>query len=215
MTITIRLINDASIAPKDFDTITQVVQHFVPLVTTAWNIPDVVVVNGGTPVAGDWLVYATEKNRRVGAGGYHETKAGVPVAYCSPRASGRLFGAYIKALVIKGKQIHGAIYTPGLATVLCHEIAEMLCDPQIATISSVDSKGRNWLVEVCDHCFGSYSTIVINGINCILPDVTTPSFYNTAGTAPYSILGACPAPFTMTPKGYAYYKDEKGMLIKI
>ena len=215
MTITIRLINDASIAPKDFDTITQAVQHFVPLVATAWNIPDVIVVNGGTPATGDWLIYATEKNRVTGAAGYHKTQAGVPIAYCSPRAAGRLFGTYVKALIIKGKQLHPGLYTPGLVTVLCHEIAEMLCDPQVATISPVDSKGRHWLVEVCDHCFGSYSNIVVNATNCVLPDVTTPSFYNPTGTTPFSILGACPAPFTMTPKGYAYYKDDKGMLVKI
>ena len=215
MTITIRLINDAVIASKDFDTITQAVQHFVPLVTTAWNIADVTVVNGGTPVAGDWLVYATEKNRHTGAGGYHETKAGIPVAYCSPKASGRLFGTYLKPLVIKGKQIHGAFYAAGLVTVLCHEIAEMLCDPQIATVSPVDNKGRPWLVEVCDHCFGSYTTFSVGPVNCVLPDVTTPSFYNLNGVAPFSILEACPAPFTMTPKGYAYYKNESGVLIKI
>jgi hypothetical protein len=215
VTITIRLINDAAIAPADFDTITQAVQHFVPLVTTAWNISDVTVVNGGTPTDGDWLVYATEKFRHTGAGGYHETKAGIPIAYCSPKASGRLFGTYLKPLIIKGKQIHGAFYAAGLVTVLCHEIAEMLCDPQIATVSPVDSKGRPWLVEVCDHCFGSYTTFSVGPVNCVLPDVTTPSFYNLNGVAPFSILGACPAPFTMTPKGYAYYKDDKGLLQRI
>lgn len=215
MAITIRLINDCNIPATDFDTVTKSLQYFVPLVTNAWKIPGVTVVNGGTPVAGDWLVYATEKFRHASAAGYHSTIDGVPVSYCSLRASGRLFGTFNKGLVLRGKRITVDRYTPGLVTTLAHEIAEMLCDPQIATVSAVDKQARAWLVEVCDHCFGSYSKFTIGAVNCILPDVTTPAFYNLQGVAPYSINAACPAPFTMTPKGYAFYKDATGTLVKI
>jgi hypothetical protein len=210
--ITIRLINDCGIDTASFDVVTKAVQYFVPLVAKAWNIPDVTVVNGGTPVDGDWLVYATEKNRVLGALGYHKTKAGVPVAYCSLKAvSNKLFGLYHRPLVVKGKTIRAATYTSGLVTVLCHEIAEMLCDPQIATLSSIDAQGRNWLVEVCDHVYGSNFMFG----NCVLPDVTTPAFYSLTGKAPFSLQNATSAPFTMTPKGYGYWKDAKGVLTKI
>lgn len=212
---TIRLINDAGLTDADFQTLTGGVAQFVPMVTKAWGMKDVQVTSGGLPVVGDWLVYITEKNRHTGAAGYHQTLNGYPVAYCSPRASGRLFGTYIKPLVLKGKTIHGAFYTPGLITTVCHEIAEMLCDPYIQTISSVDAQGRKWLVEVCDHAFGSFQVAIIDGKNLILPDVTTPAFYNLNGKAPFSIFNACPAPFTMTAKGYAYYMDANGKLVKI
>ena len=210
--ITIRLINDCGVTAADFDTVTKAVQYFVPLVTKAWNISPVTVVSGGTPVAGDWLVYATEKNRAVGAAGYHKTIAGVPVAYCSLKAvGGKIFGLYHRAMVVKGKTVRAATYSSGLVTVLCHEIAEMLCDPQIATLSPQDKPGRQWLVEVCDHVFGSYSMLGTS----VLPDVTTPSFYNQLGVGPYSIFHAATAPFTMTPTGYGYWKDSKGILNKI
>lgn len=212
---TIRLINDANIPASDFEKIVNAVKHFTPLVTKAWNIPDVTIESGGDLQPGDWLVYATEKYRHTGASGYHSVKNGVPISYCSPKASGRLFGNYIKPLVIRGKMIHGALFTPGLVTTICHEIAEMLCDPYITTISSKDFKDRNWLIEVCDHVFGSYQNFVSNGTNCILPDVTTPSFYDKNGAAPYSIFNAPVAPFVMTPKGYAYWMDSTGKLTKI
>ena len=214
---TIRLINDEGMAQKDFDTITKALQYFVPLVTKAWSIKDVTLVGGGTPVAGDWLVYATEKNRTVGAAGYHKTQAGVPVAYCSLKASGTIFGKYSKPVFSARlkKILFPAKYAGGLVTTLAHEIAEMLCDPQIATLSPVDKLNRNWLVEVCDHCFGFFTTYTVDGVDCILPDVTTPAFYDVNGKAPFSILGGATAPFTLTPKGYAYFKDATGKLVKI
>jgi hypothetical protein len=210
--ITIRLINDCGIDPTSFEIITKAVQNFVPKVATAWNIPHVTVINGGTPAPTDWLVYATEKNRSLGALGYHSVKAGVPVAYCSLKAVGsKLFGLYHRALTVKGKVIRPVTYSTGLVTVFCHEIAEMLCDPLIQTLSPVDKLNRHWLVEVCDHVAGMY---YMDGIN-VIPDVTTPAFYNLTGTAPYSILNSTNAPFTMTPKGYGYWRDDKGLLNKI
>ena len=210
--ITIRLINDCGIDPASFNIVTKAVQDFVPLVTKAWGIPDVTVVSGGTPAPTDWLVYATEKNRSTGALGYHTVKAGVPIAYCSFKAVGsKTFGLMHRALVVKGKTIRPATYSDGLVTVICHEIAEMLCDPQIKTLSPVDSLGRTWLVEVCDHVNGVF---FMSG-PCVVPDVTTPAFYDLKGKAPYSLQNSTNAPFTMTAKGYGYWKDSKGILNKI
>lgn len=210
--ITIRLINDCGIAAADFDTVTKAVQYFVPLVAKAWNIPDVTVVNGGTPAPTDWLVYATEKNRSVGALGYHSVKGGIPVAYCSLKAvANKLWGLYHRPMIVKGKTIRPATFSSGLVTVLCHEIAEMLCDPVINTLSPVDAQGRHWLVEVCDHVYGSY---LMFGA-CVLPDVTTPAFYDVAGKAPYSLQKATDAPFKMTSSGYGYWKNAQGVLTKI
>ena len=210
--ITIRLINDCGISDADFSTIADAVHHYVPLVANAWNIPNITVINGGTPVDGDWLVYATEKNRSLGALGYHTFKAGAPVAYCSLKAVGnKLWGLYHRAMVIKGKTIRQATYSAGLVTVLCHEIAEMICDPKIATLSAYDKLNRNWLIEVADHVYGSYFMYKAS----VLPDITTPSFYDLNGKAPFSLQSATNAPFTMTPKGYGYWKDATGKLVKI
>jgi len=212
---TIRLINDNNIAESDFQTLTKGVAQYVPLITQAWEIKDVTVVGGGAPVDGDWLIYLTEKGRRPFATGYHKVQGGVPVAFCSPKASFYMFGRYYKPVVIKGKVVRPTTYRTGLLTTICHEVAEMLCDPYIKTVSAVDSTGKKWLVEVGDHVFGSYKLVVIDGQNCILPDATTPAFYDLKGKAPFSIYGGATAPFTLTPKGYAYYMDATGKLVKI
>lgn len=213
--INIRLIDETGMAKADLDNITNAVQYYSAFVAKAWDLGALTVVSGGTALKGEWIIYITERKRKTGAAGYHTFENQTPVAYCSLKASGRLYGHYIKPLIIKGKQIHGAFYTSGLVTVICHELAEMLCDPKIETISAQDSLGRTWLVEVCDHVFGSYQNYVVNGNNCILPDATTPNFYKLGAAGPYDLFGAATAPFTMTPKGYAYYKDSTGKLVKI
>ena len=91
----------------------------------------------------------------------------------------------------------------------------MLCDPFIQTVSAVDNQGRKWLVEVCDHVNGNYFILNKNGVDCVLPDVTTPSFYDPKGAAPYDLMNKASAPFTLTDRGYAYYKDDQGNLHQI
>lgn len=205
------LVNEAGLADADLAIITKAVQYFVPLVTSAWKLPTYTVSTSTTAQAGAWNIYLTERNRHVGATGWHGIEGGLPVAYCSPRASYRLFGKYYKPFVIKGKQIYAARYSEGLVTTICHEIAEMLCDQKITTYSAPDSQGRKWLVEVCDHVFGSFLIYTVAGTDCVLPDVTTPAFYDLKGIAPYSLNNAVSAPFTMTVKGYGYYAGAKGL----
>ena len=212
---TIRLINDNELNEADFGAVTAAVAHFVPLVTKAWGLPTMAVVGGGLVQPGDWVVNITEKNKLSGANGYHEVVNGTPVAYCSLRSIGRTYGTYLKPLQINGKLIHPAIYSEGLVTVICHEIAEMLCDPQVNTYSKPDAQGRPWLIEVCDHVFGSYSFYSVNGKICVLPDITTPAFYEVNSKGPYSIFGGAIAPFTMSKSGYGFYKDTAGNLHRI
>lgn len=211
----IRLINDNELSDADLANVTAAVSHFVPLVAKAWNQPAMSVVAGGTPAPGDWVVNITEKNRVAGAAGYHDDVNGVPTAFCSLRASGRIYGTYLKPMVYKGNLVHPAIYTSGLVTVICHELAEMIGDPLIQSYSKPDSQGREWLIEVCDHVFGSYSYYSVNGNICIIPDVTTPAFYQVGSKGPWSIFGGAPAAFTMTKSGYGFYKGTNGALERI
>ena len=175
----------------------------------------VTVVGGGTPSATDWVVNITEKNKLAGASGYHEDINGVPVAYVSYKTAGRTYGTYLKPMTFLGKVIHPAIYSEGVVTVICHEIAEMLCDPQVNSYSKPDSQGREWLIEVCDNVFGVYQSITVNNQLCVIPDVTTPAFYDQHGQAPYDIFNTIQAPFIMSPKGYGYYYDLNNKLTKI
>ena len=205
------LVNDAGIADADFNNLVSATTSFVPRVTKAWGLGNFPITSSTKRADGAWNVILTDKNRKVGATGFHTIENGVPVAYCSPKAAARLYGHYTKPLVIKGKTVHGALYTEGLVTTICHEIAEMLCDQKLDKYAA-DATGKPWLVEVCDHVFGSYLLEVVNGNACVLPDVTMPAFYDINGKAPYSLNNAVSAPFTLTPKGYGYGKGPKGLV---
>ena len=211
---TLALINDEAISAADMQTLSKALKNFCDRVTTAWNLQPVTVVTAPTP--GAWTIHLTELKRATGALGYHTVEAGVPVAYVSLKAVvSKLWGVYYPARFFKKLQISPAIYTQGLITVLCHEVAEMLCDPAINTVSGKDAQGRQWLVEVCDHCYGSYASITVDGKVCVLPDVTTPAFYDVNGKGPFTIFDSVKAPFTFTPKGYGYYKSATGALVKL
>ena len=207
----IQIIDETGINAADTAALIDGLRYFTPLVTQAWGLEAVTV--GTDP--GDVTVYITERNRHLGAAGYHTVENGKVVAYISKNATPTLWGRYHKALVFKGRQIHGAVWESGLISVICHEIAELLVDPVIKNYSALDIKGRSWLIEVCDHVFGSYSMSTFGNNQCVFPDVTTPNFYKTNSVAPYSIFHGATAPFTMTPKGYGYYRDSTGKLTKI
>jgi hypothetical protein len=115
-------------------------------------------------------------------------------------------------MVFQGKLVHPALYSEGLVTTICHEIAEMIGDPMVTSFSSPDSKGRKWLMELCDPVFGSYSFYSVNGQIAILPDFALPSFYDVHGKAPFSFFGGATAAFTMTPAGYGYYEGPSGLV---
>ena len=114
----IRLMNQANIPSAQFDILSKAVQHYVPLVVAAWKLNACTVEANGSINAGDWVVYITEANRKNNAAGYHTEVNGVPVAYCSPKASYRTFGAFSKAFYVLKKLIHPDMYAPGLVTTI-------------------------------------------------------------------------------------------------
>lgn len=209
----VQLVNQAGIADNDFHTLVTAVGYFSGLVTKAWNVPDIAV----TTEAGDWVIYVTESNRQLGAAGYHKVVNGKPTGYVSPKGSGSsIFGVYYPVKYLKSlKKTIAERYVSGLVTVVCHELAEMICDPVIQTYSKPDSFGRSWLIEVGDHAFGGFFNKTFFGKICVFPDITTPAFYDLKGKAPFSIANLLTAPFKMSAKGYAYYKDANGKLVKI
>ena len=215
---TIQIDSDV-LSANDLNLITLAVQHFVPKITTAVGKPAVTVTTAPTP--GAWQVHLTEKNRHTGAAGYHVDENGTIAAYCSPRAAGRLWGHYTPALwtkptivkgkvVIPAKQIHGELYTPGLVTVICHEIAEMLSDENITNYTAPNAKGESWLLEVCDWVFGQYFHEVVGGQVCVYPNVALDNYHTLGAPAPYDLLGKVTAPFQLIKPAYAYKESPTG-----
>ena len=200
--------------PADLLNIEAAVKYFLSQIN-----PAVAVTT--TPTHGAEIVHITDLNRHAGASGYHVSVNGVPTAYCSPEAAYRLWGYYnsgiIPGITRNGKviyptrQVHEPLYTPGLITVICHEIAEMLADGNVKTLTAPDSKGRQWLLEPCDWVFGKFLVHTINGNVCIFPDVALDSYSKVNGLPPYDLLGVIKKPFELNPPAYAYYETPAGL----
>jgi hypothetical protein len=222
------LVDEVGVSYLDSQIFTRAVEYFIPLVASAWSKDKFTVQWASAPVGKtyegdgtDWVIYLSERNRHAGALGYHnKTSAGTPFAFCSLKLNGNnLFGRYHRAKIVKGKTFGVSKFIgTGLITTVCHEIAEMIADPKVETMSALDKLGRSWLVEIADPIDGNYLlfTDPVSSTDCVLPDIALPSFYSLKGSQPYSLAHSVSAPFTLAkPKGYAYYKNALGSYIRV
>ena len=219
MTKTI-LVKTDQLSAADLATCVQAVNHTLAKWAPKWNITAVATTDSSVPA--DMVANITNLSRRIGAYGYHNVVNKVPTAWISPASmNNRVFGyyapaSYSKAITSFGKVIKPSVlrtparYSEGVVTVLIHEILEMLADSNINTLSTPDSTGKEWLVEVCDHVSGIYGIEVINGNTCVIPDATFPSYYDLKGVAPYDLMNSSKTPFdTNSPSFYGYTQDPK------
>ena len=215
MTITVINESKRSISQPDLDTFASLLNNFASLVSKTWGInPGQVMAATARSAAWNVCIVDNFPNPAMQkiAFGYHEFVNGQPIAYIRADSYGSrsIFGTYSPALKIKNLTIHGERLTPGVLSIAAHELAEMLIDPQVTHLSDPDGQGRTWLMETCDHTSGSFR-LTANNVNGILPDFSTPSFYDSKhGSKPYSYLNVPPAPFTLVKGAYAFYKDAKG-----
>ena len=218
----INIVNDSNTANSNHDTFltAEAVKTFVEQVSQAWGLTGYTVQYGLSPVDGDWNVLIVDKFPNASmtsiALGYHEVDhLGNPVAYIRSNSYGKrsYLGTYSKPFVFLGKTISPARFTPGVATVVMHEVAEMLADAHIDQYIAAPD-GRQWLREICDHVSPvCYNIPVVSAqTNCIAPDFTFPSFYKADGKAPYSQCNTPTAPFTLPKGAYGYYKGTLGVV---
>jgi hypothetical protein len=212
------VVNESGLTPDEIKTLLLGSADHIAQYAPAWKF-GAITVTSGTPLATDIPCYITVRNRRTGAAGYHGVENGKPAIYVLPNTAFNRYGTWRKALVqrLTGKVILPEYKREGTLSVLCHEIAEVLGDPLVKTVSTPDKNGHQWLVEIADPVVGFPYMKVINGHNCIFPDIALPSFYDVNGLAPYSIAKSPKAPFTIPDpaKGYAYWKDKLGALFKV
>ena len=210
--ITICLVNESALTGDEMLTIKLGVEDYVCSLLD-WQFGDI-KISLDAPLATDWIVYITTRHRG-GSAGRHTVEHGIPVAYCLPNTARNRFGTYRAPFVIKGKQLRAEIMRQGTLSVICHEVAEMLGDPLTYTLSAPDSQGRKWLREIVDPVQGVLYMKIINGKNCIFPDVVLPSFYDLKGKAPYTVKNSLTAPFTKSPLGGKAYYVDKGIIKEI
>jgi len=217
---TLTFVNESQVLnTADANAIASALSIFTNQVCSAWKLPDTPVAISTTRSSNGWNVCVVDRfpNPAVRAYGYHEVLNGQPIAYILAGSFATApLGKFRKGLSFKGKVISKDRYQEGTASVVFHEVIEMLVDPGINTVSKPDSQGRTWLMEPADHVRGGlYKITARDGRDVIAPDWTLPAFYDLTAKAPYSYLNLATAPFTLTPTGYGYYRDSLGALQKI
>jgi hypothetical protein len=217
--INLTLVNESKkVSSADFEIIVEATKKYVDLVVKAWDLPEINVKSSSTRIDGDWNMCVVDRfanrAREATATGYHEIVNGVPIAYARTYTI-KALGSYFKGVFskTKNKQLLPPRIVAGVITTVLHETVEMITDPYIKK-RAMDSKGRNWIVEIADHSMVNW-VMTINGKDIICPDFTYPSFYDVNGKAPYSYRNAPIAPFTLNKGSYGYYEDASGKFIKI
>jgi hypothetical protein len=209
------VLESKSCSTTDFQSIVDAVTQFVPMITKAWSLFPYTVTSSTTcdPEAWNVIILDTFPNPAMmgKAYGYHEAINGLPIAYI--RANSFSFrpatGLYKAPIIARGKAITKERMADGLATVVMHEIAEMLVDPFI-TERRVDGQSRPWILEICDHTKGLFK-IVTKNATVVAPDFTNPAFYDIKGIAPLSHCNVPLKPFTLVAGAYGYW-DNKGAI---
>ena len=165
-------------------------------------------------------IYITKRNRKIGIAGFHTVENGIPAIYVVPRTDrlgyfhkGTPAKPYVPARKIGAITLKARPAVParpdtvrsGKLSTIAHEVAEVLGDPLIQTLSNTDSLGHPYLREITDPVHGLCYNLVVNGFNCILPDTCLPNWYEQGSMYPYDVMGWCVAPFQKSPRGYAYW----------
>ena len=201
----------------DFQSIVDAVTQFVPMVTKAWNLPEYTVTSSAArdPEAWNVVILKSFPNPAMGrAYGYHEAINGLPISYIrdnsfSTRAA---TGLYKAPIMLRGRAVTQERMAEGMATVVMHEIAEMLVDPFVKE-RRVDAQSRPWVLEICDHTKGLFKIVIKNAI-VVAPDFTNPTFYDIKGIAPLSHCNIPLKPFTLVAGAYGYWENN-GSLVKL
>lgn len=194
------------------------IEYLKPL--APWNFGECQITVG----AGDGVPIYITKRKRIVSGmrylsGYHTVdENGKPVIYINPKTdkfgyfrAGRVGRPAVPArkvglITLKARPAVPArpdYYRAGQLSTIAHEISETLGDPLIQTYSNPDEFGRILLKEITDPVHGQNYNVVINKINCILPNTCLPNWYELGSPAPYDVMGWCTKPFQLAPKGYA------------
>lgn len=212
------VLESKSCSTIDFQSIVDAVTQFVPMVTKAWCLPTFTVTTSATRDPKAWNVAILDifpNAAMMGkAYGYHEAVNGLPISYIRANSFSirSATGLYKAPLIVRGKQVTSERMADGMATVVMHEIAEMLVDPFIKERHN-DATGRAWVLEICDHTKGLFKIVTKNAV-VVAPDFTNPSFYNLKGIAPFSHCNVPLNPFTLVAGAYGYW-DNKGTLVKL
>lgn len=190
----------------------QLTQSFCP----AWDLlpPLVRFVPAGAPISKDaYLVAVVDKGDVTGALGYHDQVSGSVVdafIFCEPSLMGG--GTKIKDCA------PGAVT---IASVVSHEILEMIIDPTINAWwdGPLSVNGRVYAsvaAEVGDpvqpHTTDDFHVVHLDGETFWLANFILPAWRDShAASGPFDALGKLQAPFTMTPGGYLIVRNAPGL----
>jgi len=174
-------------------------------VAKAWNLDAPAVSAQASAPPGAWPIRLVDSDPTPDALGYHEDDS-------SPSAIVNVgeildYGGF----VICG---NGA-GSPSVSSVVAHEAAEMLVDPQ-AVLWSPMPDGRQTCTEVCDWVQDtSYPQSLPDNSRIDVSNFILPAGFLADGKAPFDFLGVLAKPFTMAPGGYMSVRDSTGAVSQV
>lgn len=202
------LVNESNLSAMEMLTHKLGIEDYLPEVL-GWGFGKInISISALQPT--DIPIYITNRKGKFRIAGYHDVENGKPVAYVKPGTAYSRFGYYHPASRLLKESM--TLKTFG---VVIHELMEILGNPLRNTFSEPDSQGRQWYREITDHVHGNEFMKVINGVKCVFPDCALPNFYKVGATTDLSIRGNLTKPFTLTPKGYGYFKGDNGALTQL
>lgn len=170
----------------------------------AWGlqpIPVVYMSDESHAPPGSWVIAVMDDPDQAGVLGWHTEDQG-DVIY------GRVF---VKPVLDNGGD---ALTKPlSVASVLSHEVVEVLCDPHVSWQSD-DGLGRSYALEACDPVESDSYVIPITPrgatepVGVTVSNFVLPEWFDPQGVGPFDHLRKLTKPFTMTSGGYVVVTAE-------
>jgi hypothetical protein len=127
--------------------------------------------------------------------GYHSESGGIPY--------GKVFVSPILAAQGGGILVGGRVGAPTVSQVLCHEVFELLLDPNVNTWWVNPTSTAFYAAEACDPVQGNAVIVSVQGQKVWLSDYILPKWSDVQQkTGPYNYLNTLKAPLTVDKGGY-------------
>lgn len=167
---------------------------FLGTVCQDWGLAPTQLVIGTGGSHPNNSIYLMDDTDDPGALGYHDEINGKAYA----KVFARTIVGYGGAILYRDS------HTFTVASVLCHELLEMMGNNQVSKWC-LDNNGVLWAAELCDAVESNIITYTLPGnIRVALSDYVLPSWFSPDTTArPFNKLNTVTAPFTLDSGGYA------------
>ena len=180
------------VTTQNLQNMVKAINTFLVTVCSDWGLASTqLVISSGSNHPNN-SIYIMDYTDVDGALGYHDETAG--------KAYGKIFARTI--LGYGGAILYKDNHTFTVASVLCHELLEMIGNNQVDKWY-LDNNGILWAGELCDPVESNLIVYTLPGnIKVGLSDYVLPSWFSPDSVRPFNKANTIAAPFTLDSGGY-------------